>query len=48
MVASFDGSDTLAWTFIGSLHLADTDELIGPPSDDRNTYVLGPKVEQPA
>lgn len=46
-VAKFDGSDELQWTFIGSDYLIDSCELLGPENDDQDTFVLGPRIEEP-
>lgn len=48
IVARYSGGVENCWTFTGSMHLCDMDEVLGPPSDDDRTYELGPRVEEPA
>lgn len=46
-VAHFNGNDSYGWSFTGNDTPLDTAEMFGPRSDDRATYELGPRIEEP-
>ena len=47
LVARYDGGNELQWTFIGSLHFMDTEELLNGSEESDMIYEIGPRIDPP-